>query len=150
MNESKTAWNIFLIKSNLTRIHRKFPRPLLGGEVQGSTEDLVQTAARDAVRELTGRMKPGMSVAVTAGSSSIADIVAILRGVIEEIRSVGAEGMRNARIVRIRDALHLHEVLESDSIRSEMENHSEIRVSMKGFRFRSMRRYRNGSTRANR
>ena len=39
----------------LTRIYPKFPRPQLGGEGSGSNNGLVQTAAREAVRELAGR-----------------------------------------------------------------------------------------------
>ncbi|MCK5670005.1 DUF2088 domain-containing protein, partial [Candidatus Bathyarchaeota archaeon] len=42
-------------------------------------------------KNLSSRVKPGQRIAVTAGSRGIANIVLILRTVIEELKAVGAE-----------------------------------------------------------
>ncbi|BDG62395.1 CPBP family glutamic-type intramembrane protease [Caldinitratiruptor microaerophilus] len=66
----------------MARIRQNLPRPRV--------ED-VPAAVRAELRRLEGRVRPGMTVAVTAGSRGIAGIPAILRAVVGTLREMGAE-----------------------------------------------------------
>ncbi|CAA9536169.1 MAG: Iron-sulfur cluster-binding protein [uncultured Rubrobacteraceae bacterium] len=68
----------------VVKIRQTFPRPRV--------ED-VEGAVRDQLRreEISSAVRPGMSVAVTAGSRGIARIDEILRAVIEGLKEMGAE-----------------------------------------------------------
>ena len=68
----------------VVKIRQTFPRPRV--------ED-VEGAVRDQLRreEISSAVRPGMSVAVTAGSRGIAGIDEILRAVIEGLKEMGAE-----------------------------------------------------------
>ncbi|HZA46770.1 MAG TPA: lactate racemase domain-containing protein, partial [Rubrobacter sp.] len=68
----------------VVKIRQTFPRPRV--------ED-VEGAVRDQLRreEISSAIRPGMSVAVTAGSRGIAQIDEILRAVIEGLKEMGAE-----------------------------------------------------------
>jgi len=68
----------------VVKIRQTFPRPRV--------ED-VEGAVRDQLRreEISSAVRPGMSVAVTAGSRGIAQIDEILRAVIEGLKEMGAE-----------------------------------------------------------
>lgn len=66
----------------MARIRQDLPRPRV--------ED-VPAAVRLGLQRLEGRVRPGMTVAVTAGSRGIAGIPAILRAVVATLRDMGAE-----------------------------------------------------------
>ena len=68
----------------VVKIRQTFPRPRV--------ED-VEGAVRDQLRreEISSAIRPGMSVAVTAGSRGIAQVDEILRAVIEGLKEMGAE-----------------------------------------------------------
>ena len=68
----------------VVKIRQTFPRPRVGG-VEGTVR---QELRRD---EIASAVRPGMSVAVTAGSRGIARIDEILRSVIEGLKEMGAE-----------------------------------------------------------
>ncbi|MGO9110393.1 MAG: lactate racemase domain-containing protein [Thermoguttaceae bacterium] len=66
------------------RVRQKFARPRVADIVH-------EVRAQLARLELSRRVQPGQSVAITAGSRGIANIVAILRAAAEHLRSLGAE-----------------------------------------------------------
>ncbi len=66
----------------LIRVRQHLPRPRL--------DDVEAEAARQATPLLAG-VRPGMRIAITAGSRGIRDIVPVLRGVVGAVRQVGAE-----------------------------------------------------------
>ncbi|MCA9102817.1 MAG: DUF2088 domain-containing protein [Planctomycetales bacterium] len=66
------------------RVRQTFPRPRVA--------DIPGTVAAEMARlNLAERIKPGQSVAVTAGSRGIAHIKEIIRAVVEALRGAGAE-----------------------------------------------------------
>jgi hypothetical protein len=66
------------------RIRQKFARPRVENVA-------VEVAAQLARLQLSGRIAPGQSVAITAGSRGIAQIATILRACADSLRSIGAE-----------------------------------------------------------
>jgi len=68
----------------VVRVKQKFPRPRV---------ENVQAALREQLgrEEISSTIKPGMSVALTAGSRGIARIDTILRSLVEILRDMGAE-----------------------------------------------------------
>jgi hypothetical protein len=68
----------------MARVRQRFPRPRI---------DDVPAAVRGALRglPLSGRLRAGSRVAITAGSRGIRDIVPVLRTVAAEIRAAGGE-----------------------------------------------------------
>lgn len=68
----------------VVRVRQKFPRPRV---------DNVEAALREQLGrgEISSTIKPGMSVALTAGSRGIAQIDTILRSFVEILRDLGAE-----------------------------------------------------------
>lgn len=66
------------------RVRQKFPRPRVEG---------VEAALREQLgrAEISSTIKPGMSVALTAGSRGVARIDTILRSLVEILRDMGAE-----------------------------------------------------------
>ncbi|CAN5732824.1 lactate racemase domain-containing protein [soil metagenome] len=68
----------------VVRVRQKFPRPRV---------DNVEAALREQLgrEEISSTIKPGMSVALTAGSRGIARIDTILRSLVEISRDLGAE-----------------------------------------------------------
>ncbi|QYJ16026.1 hypothetical protein Rxycam_01856 [Rubrobacter xylanophilus DSM 9941] len=67
----------------VARIRQSFPRPRVGD---------VEAAVREECRrpEIRSRLRPGMRVAITAGSRGISDIPAILRALVRVVREAGA------------------------------------------------------------
>ncbi|HEX9246540.1 MAG TPA: hypothetical protein VGA35_10300, partial [bacterium] len=68
----------------MVRVHQRFPRPRL---------DDVPAAVRAEMRrlDLRTRVRPRARIAVTAGSRGIRDIVPVLRTVVDELRTAGAD-----------------------------------------------------------
>ena len=68
----------------MLRVRQNFPRPRV---------DNVPAAVRSALEKLNlgGRIKPGQTVALTAGSRGIANIPAILKAVVQHLRDLGAQ-----------------------------------------------------------
>ncbi|ABG05897.1 conserved hypothetical protein [Rubrobacter xylanophilus DSM 9941] len=68
----------------VARIGQSFPRPGVGD---------VEAAVRERCRrpEIRSRLRPGMRVAITAGSRGISDIPAILRALAGAVREAGGE-----------------------------------------------------------
>jgi hypothetical protein len=68
----------------MVRVHQRFPRPRL---------DDVPAAVRAEMRrlDLRARVRPRARIAVTAGSRGIRDIVPVLRTVVDELRTAGAD-----------------------------------------------------------
>ena len=68
----------------MVRVHQRFPRPRL---------DDIPAAVRTELRrlDLRTRLRPRARIAVTAGSRGIRDIVPILRTVVDELRTAGAD-----------------------------------------------------------
>ncbi|GIX05707.1 MAG: hypothetical protein KatS3mg115_0110 [Candidatus Poribacteria bacterium] len=68
----------------MVRVHQEFPRPRV--------EDIPQTVAEQlGALGLESRIRPGQTVALTAGSRGIADIATVLRAVVDFVKSLGAE-----------------------------------------------------------
>ena len=67
----------------VVKVEQSFPRP----RVEDVGEALKQECARE---EVSSRIEPGMEVAITAGSRGIANIDAILRALVEELKGMGA------------------------------------------------------------
>ncbi|HET7479965.1 MAG TPA: lactate racemase domain-containing protein [Rubrobacteraceae bacterium] len=68
----------------VVKVRRKFPRPRV--------EDVEETVREQLAREeIAGTIRPGMSVALTAGSRGIAEIDGILRSLVEGLKELGAE-----------------------------------------------------------
>ena len=67
----------------LLRVRQNFPRPRV---------DNIPQAVRDTLTSLNlkGRIKPGQTVALTAGSRGIANIPVILKSVVQHLRDLGA------------------------------------------------------------
>ena len=68
----------------VVKIRQTFPRPRVE-DVEGTVRDQLRR------EEISSAIRPGMSVAVTAGSRGIAQIDEILRAVIEGLKEMGAE-----------------------------------------------------------
>ncbi len=68
----------------VVRVRQKFPRP----RVENVQATLQEQLGRE---EISSTIKPGMSVALTAGSRGIAKIDTILRSLVEILRDMGAE-----------------------------------------------------------
>jgi hypothetical protein len=68
----------------VVKIRQKFPRPRV---------ENVEAALREQLGggEITSTIKPGMSVALTAGSRGVAEIAEILRSLVEILKEMGAE-----------------------------------------------------------
>ena len=68
----------------VVKVRQKFPRPRV--------ED-IEAALREQLEreEIAGPVRPGMSVALTAGSRGIAEINDILRGLVTILKELGAE-----------------------------------------------------------
>jgi hypothetical protein len=66
----------------MKKVRQRFPKPRI--------DDISHEITRQMER-LTGKVRPGMSVAVTAGSRGITAIPLILRTVVNVLRDVGAE-----------------------------------------------------------
>lgn len=67
----------------VVKVEQSFPRP----RVEDVGEALKQECARE---EVSSRIKPGMEVAITAGSRGIANIDQILGSLVEELKGMGA------------------------------------------------------------
>src|SRR4051794_41836485 len=69
-----------------------FPRVIpVRQRFDGGQVDDVAGATTQALEPLRGRVRPGMSVAITAGSRGIQDKPAVLRAAGDWLRSLGAE-----------------------------------------------------------
>jgi hypothetical protein len=68
----------------VVRVRQKFPRP----RVENVRATLREQLGRE---EISSTIKPGMSVALTAGSRGVARIDTILRSLVEILRDMGAE-----------------------------------------------------------
>ena len=68
----------------VVKIRQKFPRPRV---------ENIEAALREQLRrgEISSTIRPGMSVALTAGSRGIAEIHEILRSIVEILKEMGAE-----------------------------------------------------------
>ncbi|MCS7046544.1 MAG: nickel-dependent lactate racemase [Gemmataceae bacterium] len=68
----------------MLRLRQKFPRPRV---------ENIPAAVRDALRglSLAARIRPGQTVALTAGSRGIANIPVILKSVVQYLRDLGAQ-----------------------------------------------------------
>ncbi len=68
----------------VVKVRQKFPRPRVDG---------VEAALREQLgrEEIASAIRPGMSVALTAGSRGIAEIDEILRGLVAALKEMGAE-----------------------------------------------------------
>lgn len=69
---------------DLTEVQLPMPTPTVIGNVEQSTYDQVRSV-------FANQITPGMTVAVGAGSRGLTDRVALLRGTISALRSLGAE-----------------------------------------------------------
>ncbi|MDQ3387116.1 MAG: nickel-dependent lactate racemase, partial [Actinomycetota bacterium] len=68
----------------IVKMRRKFPRPLV--------EDIEATLREQLEREeISSTIKPGMSVALTAGSRGIAEIDTVLRVIVTILKEMDAE-----------------------------------------------------------
>ena len=68
----------------VVKVRQTFPRPRVG-DVEGTVREQLRR------EEIASAVRPGMSVAVTAGSRGIARIDEILRAVIDGLKEMGAE-----------------------------------------------------------
>ena len=109
----------------VVKIRQKFPRPRV---------ENVEAALREQLGrgEISSTIKPGMSVALTAGSRGIAEIHEILRSLVEILKEMGAEpfivpamgshgGATAEGQVEILDSLGVTEEFCGALIRSSME-----------------------------
>jgi len=67
---------------SLIKVKQHFPRPFIGE---------IDTEIIEQLRRLKSSIRPGMSVAVTAGSRGITGIPVILRTVVEALSAMGAK-----------------------------------------------------------
>jgi hypothetical protein len=72
------------IRQKMVKIRQKFPRP----RVENVDEVLREQLGRE---EIASEIRPGMSVALTAGSRGIAEINVILRSLVAILKEMGAE-----------------------------------------------------------
>ena len=70
--------------SKVVKVRQTFPRPRVE-DVEGTVREQLRK------EEIASAVRPGMSVAVTAGSRGIASIDEIIRAVIEGLKEIGAE-----------------------------------------------------------
>ena len=70
--------------SKVVKVRQTFPRPRVE-DVEGTVREQLRK------EEIASAVRPGMSVAVTAGSRGIARIDEIIRAVIEGLKEMGAE-----------------------------------------------------------
>jgi hypothetical protein len=109
----------------VVKIRQKFPRPRV---------ENLEAALREQLGggEITSTIKPGMSVALTAGSRGVAEIAEILRSLVEILKEMGAEpfivpamgshgGATAEGQVEILDSLGVTEDFCGVPIRSSME-----------------------------
>jgi hypothetical protein len=68
----------------VVKVRQTFPRPRVG-DVEGTVREQLRR------EEIASAVRPGMSVAVTAGSRGIARIDEVLRAVIDGLKEMGAE-----------------------------------------------------------